>query len=130
MFLRHLLPFLFGKPVAVAEGLIFSPPSPDQTPAFAICALEATEMFMPFLPEVFTLRLPSANADKPCAAPGLFTILPRRLPLYRQQSHPAAQGYFKCIHKAPVTSRAFIHIFLYNVSFDFLCFEVYFLKIF
>lgn len=75
VFLRHLLPFLFGKPVTFAEGLIFSPQSLVRIPAFAICTLEATEMFMIFLTEASILYLPSVNADKPYTALGLFTML-------------------------------------------------------
>lgn len=48
VFLRHLLPFLFGKPVTFTEGLILSPQSLGQIPAFAICALEAPKCLCPF----------------------------------------------------------------------------------
>lgn len=75
VFLRHLLAFLFGKPVTFAEGLIFSPQSLVRTPACAICAPEAIEMFMLFLTEVSTLYPLSIDADKPYTAPGLFTTL-------------------------------------------------------
>lgn len=55
VFLRHLLPFLFGQPVTVAEGLFFSGQSLDRIPDLAVCTLEGIHMFMIFFTEVSTL---------------------------------------------------------------------------